>query len=201
MRFIQKGEVWHCGSITLAFFSTSITKMKRLFSKGPKKPPKYSQRDLFLGIPTNIAAGPLGFRAELSIASEGERSFLSSLIWTQIGLIRPWHQMKRVTGVHGSYFRAKLTKVRSLPRRKPPPPVLWTSVTPTTDTAHQVSVSDPCYLDWCSCGSQCLSVPEEGTPDTGDGEVESSGPSSCTCRYRFRVGFLLTHTSCEKRLD
>ena len=202
MRFTQKGEVWHCGSITLAFFSTSITKMKHLFSKGPKKPPKYSQRDLFLGIPINVAAGPLGFRAELNIASEGERSFLPSLIWTQIGLIRPWHQMKRVTGVHGSYFRARLTRVKGLLRRKLPPPVLWMSVTPTTDMpANQVSVLDPCYFDWRSRGSQCLSAPEGDTADTGDGEVEPSEPSRRTCRYRFRVGFLLTHTSCEKELD
>ena len=96
---------------------------------------------------------------------------------------------------------AGLAKTKSFPRRKPQPPVLWTSVTPTTDTAHQVSFSDPCYLDWCSCESQCLSVPEEGTPDTGDEEVEPSEPSSRTCQYRFRVSFLLTHTSCEKRPD
>ena len=109
--------------------------------------------------------------------------------------------MRRVAGVHGSYIMERLAKTKSFPRRKPQPPVLWTSVTPTTDTVHQVSVSDPCYLDWCSCGSQCLSAPEEDTADTGDGEAGPSEPSTCTCRYRFRAGFLLTHTSCEKRLD
>ena len=108
--------------------------------------------------------------------------------------------MKRVTGVHGSYFGARLTRAKGLLRRKLPPPALWTSVTPTTSTAHRVSVSNPCYLDWRSRESQCLSASEEETPDTGDGEVEPSGPSSRTCPYRFRVGFLLTHTSCEKRL-
>ena len=48
--------------------------MDRLFSKKPKKSLKYSQRDIFLGIPTSIAAGPLGFRAELDIGPEGEKN-------------------------------------------------------------------------------------------------------------------------------
>ena len=48
--------------------------MSRLFSKKPKKPLKSSQRHISLGIPTNIAAGPLGFRAELAVDSEGQQS-------------------------------------------------------------------------------------------------------------------------------
>jgi len=44
-------------------------------SKKVKKPPKYSLRHISLGIPTNIAAGPLGFLAELGIGPKGERSY------------------------------------------------------------------------------------------------------------------------------
>jgi len=48
--------------------------MDRLLGKKSKKPPKYSQRDIFPGILTNTAAGPLGFRVELDIAPGGERN-------------------------------------------------------------------------------------------------------------------------------
>jgi len=130
--------LWHCGSITLAFF-TPRTKMNRLFDKKSKKSPKYSQRDIFPGILTNTAVVPLGFRAGLNIAPKGERN-RSIGIWAQIGLIRPWNQMKRTAGVRGSYFKERPVKIRSFPRRKP-------SVTPTgTNTAHQVSVPDPRWL-------------------------------------------------------
>ena len=46
--------------------------MDRL-SKILKKSPKPSQRYLSLGIPTGIAAGPLGFKAELGIGPKGEQ--------------------------------------------------------------------------------------------------------------------------------
>ena len=56
------------------FPSVSKTKMNNLFDKKPKKSTKYSQRNLF-GIPTNIVAGPLGFRvAELDAGSKGEQN-------------------------------------------------------------------------------------------------------------------------------
>jgi hypothetical protein len=48
--------------------------MNRLFDKKPKKSPKLTQRDIFLGIPTNIAAGLLGFQADLDIGPEGEQN-------------------------------------------------------------------------------------------------------------------------------
>ena len=60
--------------------------MNNLFNKKSKKSLKYSQRDIFLGIPTNIAAGPLGFRAELDVSPKGEKS-RSFGIWKPIGLI------------------------------------------------------------------------------------------------------------------
>jgi len=63
------------GPITLVFFSTlRRTKMDRLLSKKSKKSPKYSQRDIFPGILTNTAVGPLGFQVELDIAPRGERN-------------------------------------------------------------------------------------------------------------------------------
>ena len=146
MRFAQKGEVWRCGSITLAFFLMLRTNMDRLFDKKSKKSPKYSQRDIFPGILTNTAVGPLGFQTQLDITSKGEK-IVPIRIWTLIRLIRPWCQMRGVAGVHRSYFGGRLTRVKGLLHRKLPPPVLWTSATLTTNTAHQVSVSDPCYLD------------------------------------------------------
>lgn len=45
--------------------------MNFTFDKKSKKSLKVSQRHLSLGIPTNIAAGPLGFRAELDIGPKG----------------------------------------------------------------------------------------------------------------------------------
>jgi len=45
--------------------------MDRLFEKKSKKAHKSTQRLISLGIPTNIAAGPLGFRAELDIEPRG----------------------------------------------------------------------------------------------------------------------------------
>ena len=48
--------------------------MNRLFDKKSKDSRKPSQRLLSLGIPTNVAIGPLGFRAELDIGPKGEPS-------------------------------------------------------------------------------------------------------------------------------
>ena len=39
--------------------------MSDMFAKESKKSQKPFQRRIYLGIPTNIAAGPLDFRAEL----------------------------------------------------------------------------------------------------------------------------------------
>jgi len=174
--------------------------MDRLFGKKPKKSLKYSQRDVFLGIPTNIAAGPLGFQAELNIAPKGERDRFIK-IWTQIGLILRRHQMKRVAEVHRLCFGARLTKVKSLPRRKPPPPVLSTSVTPTTDMAHQVSVSIlaisiDVHVDLNAFPHQrrrLLTLEME--------KLSRQSRRAVRVDIVFVLAFLLTHTSCEKRHD
>ena len=85
MRFVAMRRT--CGGVGFGIVGPSLwfsllhserRKMDRPFGKKFKKSPKYSQRGAFLGIPANIAAGPLGFRAELNIAPEGESlSFLS----------------------------------------------------------------------------------------------------------------------------
>jgi len=53
--------------------------MNSTFEKKDKKPTKSSQRHISLGIPTNIAVGPLGFRAELDIGPKGEQTFFGTI--------------------------------------------------------------------------------------------------------------------------
>ena len=42
------------------------------FDRIRKKSPKPSKKKIHLGIPTNIATGPLGFQADLNIDPSGE---------------------------------------------------------------------------------------------------------------------------------
>ena len=56
-----------------SFPLASTTLMDRLFNKKPKKSLDPSKRHVSLGIPTNIAVGPLGFRAELDVDPKGEQ--------------------------------------------------------------------------------------------------------------------------------
>jgi hypothetical protein len=46
--------------------------MNYSFDKKSKKSPKPSQQHTILGVPANIAAGPLSFRAGLGIGPKGE---------------------------------------------------------------------------------------------------------------------------------
>ena len=46
--------------------------MNRLFGKKAKKSLRSPRQNIAFGIPTNIAVGPLGFRAELDIDSTGD---------------------------------------------------------------------------------------------------------------------------------
>ena len=142
-RTTQRG--WCCGSTTLVSLPTSRTKMNRLLSKKSKKSVKYSQRDIFLGISTNIAAGPLGFRAELEVGPNGERNHPIEMK-THTDPIRLRHQTRSAARARGSYSKARPARNKSFPSRKPPPLVLWL-VTPPTGMAYRVSVSDPSYLD------------------------------------------------------
>jgi hypothetical protein len=45
-----------------------------MFNKKSKKSLKSLPNHLLLGIPTNVAVGPLGFRAELGVNPNGEQS-------------------------------------------------------------------------------------------------------------------------------
>lgn len=74
----QQAGVWYCGSAALRLIDIpnylqhengSLVWQK---SKKSIKPP---QRHVSLGTPTNIAVGPLGFRAELDVDPKGERGF------------------------------------------------------------------------------------------------------------------------------
>jgi len=49
-------------------------KTDHLLEKMSKKSLKYSPRGILPGISTNVAAGPLGFRAELDIGHKGEQN-------------------------------------------------------------------------------------------------------------------------------
>jgi len=57
--------------------------MNSTVKKKAKKPPKPSQRYLSLGIPTNVAVGPLGFRTELDVDPKGDQS-PSVTVWRSI---------------------------------------------------------------------------------------------------------------------
>ena len=46
--------------------------MNRLFGKKAKKSRRPPQQNIAIGIPTNIAIGPLGFRVEFDIDSIGD---------------------------------------------------------------------------------------------------------------------------------
>lgn len=114
-------------------------------------------------------------------------------------LIRLWRKAATTGGSHGLYFTTSRVKIRHIQRRKPPP-LMLRSVAPTTETAPQVSASDPCYLDRRSCIFRCLSTPEEDTDDIAEGEGEFEA-SKGMWRYHCGVGLILTYTSFEKRLE
>jgi len=45
-----------------------------MFHRKTKKSHRSSQRHLSLGVPANVAVGPLGFRADLDIGPKGEQN-------------------------------------------------------------------------------------------------------------------------------
>jgi hypothetical protein len=57
--------------------------MNYTFNKKSKKSPRLSQQHLVLGLPTNVAAGPLGFRAELDIGPKGEETRFYHGFWSR----------------------------------------------------------------------------------------------------------------------
>jgi len=61
--------------------------------KKAKKPRQPSQQPVTLGIPTQIAAGPLGFGVTLDLDTHPEGTFRSIAIQQQMELIQLWRQV------------------------------------------------------------------------------------------------------------
>jgi len=99
--------------------------MDRLLSKKSKKSPKYSQRDIFPGILTNTAVGPLGFRTQLDIAPGGEQNQDLDVDWTD-STVTPDEES---SGVSRIVFQGKTDEVQEPPA-------------PETSTPGAVEVGD-----------------------------------------------------------
>lgn len=54
--------------------------------KAQEIPKTFPKTDFFLGIPTNVIVGPLGFQTDLDISPKGEKIVLIA-IWEQTGPI------------------------------------------------------------------------------------------------------------------
>ena len=54
--------------------------MKLLLGKKAKKSPKPPQQNIAFGIPTNIAVGLVGFRAELDVDSTGDSFHMEQIV-------------------------------------------------------------------------------------------------------------------------
>jgi len=110
-------------------------KMDRLLGKKSKKSPKYSQRDIFPGILTNTAVGPLGFRTQLEIAPEGEqnRSYQDlDVDWTDSTVALD----EESSGVSRIVFQGKTDEVQE-------PPAPETSTPGTVDVGDTNHGHDP----------------------------------------------------------
>ena len=83
-------------------------------NKKSKKPFKFFTASS-LGVPANIAVGPLGFQAALDANPKGERIVIMS--WLEIDLIRS--QMMTVLSPPGSYFAKRGAEPKNLPCQLP----------------------------------------------------------------------------------
>ena len=97
-----------------------LPQMDRLFDKKPKKSLKSSQRRASPGVPTNIAADPLGFRAGPNVDPKGEqrRSYYD---WEE--LTWPRRQMRRAPGHRRSCLMTRRAKIKGFPERQNPLPL------------------------------------------------------------------------------
>ena len=88
--------------------------MDRLFDKKSKKSLKISQQHTSLGIPANIAVGPLGFRADLDIGPKGEQGRSYHVLdadWLNLTVVLD----EEDTRVSRIVFRENKGKGRALP--------------------------------------------------------------------------------------
>jgi hypothetical protein len=172
--------------------------MNRLFDKKPKKLSKSSRRHLSLGIPTNIAVGPLGFQADLDVGPKGEctSSYHDSDTDRSDSTVTPDEETPRTSRI---VFRDKGGENQELPA-----PEASTSGVVEDNTEHGnelTSASVSYHPGQHSRGSLCLSPPEENAGDTRGEEGESAVAMKGACRYHCVVHFLLTtSTSSGDRL-
>ena len=163
--------------------------MNRLFDKKPKKLSKSSRRHISLGIPTNIAVGPLGFRADLDIGPKGEctRSYHDSETDRSDSAVTPDEETPRTSRI---VFHDKSGENQELPA-----PEASTSGVVVDNAEHGnalTSASDSYHHGHRSRRSLCLSPPEENAGDTREREGESAVVLGGVCGYRCVVHLLLT---------
>lgn len=140
--------------------------MNYIFNKKSKKSLKSSRRHISLGIPANIAVGPLGFRAELDVGPKGEK-------------FHPYHNMgdrpdwtvivdENDPRTSRIVFCDKNSEDKGLPA--PGTSTLGAVV----DTGHSFNPMSECfyfsYCGQCSLRPLSLSLPGETTGDIGGEE-------------------------------
>ena len=169
--------------------------MNRLFDKKSKDSRKSSQRLVSLGIPTNVAIVPLGFRAELDIGPKGERC-------------RPYRDLEadgpdptvvpdeKDTRASRIVFQESKNEDQGLTATEIPTPVAVVGVTKHgNDTAGECFwslPSRPMFIGVCS------SPPEGHTRDTREG---GSGPAETSKRTRRYQCFLLSADTYQIRRE
>ena len=159
------------------------TQMNRLFSKKSKKSPKLSQQHIFPGIVTNIAAGPLGFRAELDVDLKGEqgRSHRDLEADRADSLTMTLDGGPRTSQI---VFHDKKSKDQALPA--PGTSILGTVV----GGEHGNDPSEffqPCHRGQCSCGSLYFLPSEENIDITGKEKGKQAEASAGSYRYNYVV--------------
>jgi len=174
-------------------------RMKYPFDKKPKTSLKSSHQALFLGIPTNIAAGPLGFRAEFDIGPKGECS-PSQCRDPEAGI----SDSTVALGEKGSRALRVVFQDKGSETQEPPAPEALTHGAVVGGTTHINDPTSKYFRVMQGPTFMVLSVSPPLGEDTGDaeeGEGKSSEASRGTCRDDCGVRSVLTPTSCEARLE
>ena len=144
--------------------NTDMDRLGKILKKSPKPP-----QNIPLGIPTNIAAGPLGFRAELDITPKGKLDRLLRLREDSTDSTAALDK-KDIRASHVVFHNEKGEDQG-----------LSAPGTPTTGTAVAGDEhGNDLVGEWFSTPSsglafmwfQCLSAPEEDIVETGEGESE-----------------------------
>ena len=166
--------------------------MNHIFDKKLKKPLKSSQRLVPLGVPTNIAVGPLGFHADLDIDPKGEQTCCHRDF--EIAEPDPTVLLdEKDTRAGRIVFQENKDEDRGLASA--------TGVsTASGGIGHGGNPASECFrilrlgqtfISWCIC------LLERDTGETGEQGVASRG--TCRCHYGYRV--LLTPPRSEEGLD